>query len=151
MYVRVVGWGWRIGVWSFFFFQAEDGIRDADVTGVQTCALPISPADMRALAEALLHGFALAVFVAVFRWQWPDQVQVVALVQVICQWRFGLRPEPEYRAQYLYGKLWRPLFQEGDRAQPLLAVKIAGQVQDLISRKAFPGVKDLRGHGVVAQ
>src|SRR3989442_7583106 len=27
-----------------FFFQAEDGIRDADVTGVQTCALPISSA-----------------------------------------------------------------------------------------------------------
>src|SRR5437773_11827916 len=25
-----------------FFFQAEDGIRDRDVTGVQTCALPIS-------------------------------------------------------------------------------------------------------------
>ena len=24
-----------------FFFQAEDGIRDRDVTGVQTCALPI--------------------------------------------------------------------------------------------------------------
>src|SRR5437773_11444193 len=29
---------------SFFFFQAEDGIRDRDVTGVQTCALPISAA-----------------------------------------------------------------------------------------------------------
>src|SRR2546422_5667376 len=28
-------------VW-FFFFQAEDGIRDVAVTGVQTCALPIS-------------------------------------------------------------------------------------------------------------
>src|SRR5699024_11961475 len=28
---------------SFFFFQAEDGIRDRNVTGVQTCALPISP------------------------------------------------------------------------------------------------------------
>src|SRR5436190_24224735 len=27
----------------FFFFQAEDGIRDHCVTGVQTCALPISP------------------------------------------------------------------------------------------------------------
>src|SRR5207245_2420687 len=26
----------------FFFFQAEDGIRDATVTGVQTCALPIT-------------------------------------------------------------------------------------------------------------
>src|SRR5206468_4338986 len=29
---------WR---YSFFFFQAEDGIRDLIVTGVQTCALPI--------------------------------------------------------------------------------------------------------------
>src|SRR6266581_3900782 len=29
---------------SFFFFQAEDGIRDGRVTGVQTCALPISRA-----------------------------------------------------------------------------------------------------------
>src|SRR5256885_4687055 len=28
----------------FFFFQAEDGIRDYKVTGVQTCALPISMA-----------------------------------------------------------------------------------------------------------
>src|SRR5439155_13832868 len=27
----------------FFFFEAEDGIRDGHVTGVQTCALPISP------------------------------------------------------------------------------------------------------------
>src|SRR5699024_12131058 len=31
------------GCWQFvFFFQAEDGIRDRNVTGVQTCALPIS-------------------------------------------------------------------------------------------------------------
>src|SRR2546430_12275957 len=30
------------GIWCFFFFQAEDGIRDLTVTGVQTCALPIS-------------------------------------------------------------------------------------------------------------
>src|SRR5215213_11602339 len=29
----------------FFFFQAEDGIRDWSVTGVQTCALPILPYD----------------------------------------------------------------------------------------------------------
>src|SRR5205085_7282128 len=34
----------------FFFFQAEDGIRDLTVTGVQTCALPISsPFSMRRL------------------------------------------------------------------------------------------------------
>src|SRR5207245_5987278 len=36
---------------AFIFFQAEDGIRDATVTGVQTCALPISE-----------HGPILAVF-----------------------------------------------------------------------------------------
>ena len=30
-----------MGVFSCFFFQAEDGIRDRLVTGVQTCALPI--------------------------------------------------------------------------------------------------------------
>src|SRR3712207_7084146 len=29
-------------IFLFFFFQAEDGIRDIGVTGVQTCALPIS-------------------------------------------------------------------------------------------------------------
>src|SRR5690606_40606278 len=29
-------------LYFFFFFQAEDGIRDFHVTGVQTCALPIS-------------------------------------------------------------------------------------------------------------
>src|SRR2546429_4613917 len=32
----------RIARPHFFFFQAEDGIRDVAVTGVQTCALPIS-------------------------------------------------------------------------------------------------------------
>src|SRR5687768_18461213 len=30
-----------VSCWLFFFFQAEDGIRDVAVTGVQTCALPI--------------------------------------------------------------------------------------------------------------
>src|SRR2546430_4459881 len=33
----------QIYAFFFFFFQAEDGIRDLTVTGVQTCALPISP------------------------------------------------------------------------------------------------------------
>src|SRR5207247_3116121 len=34
---------------TVFFFQAEDGIRDPLVTGVQTCALPISPPPWRML------------------------------------------------------------------------------------------------------
>ena len=33
---------WSFVAVSSFFFQAEDGIRDSPVTGVQTCALPIS-------------------------------------------------------------------------------------------------------------
>src|SRR5258708_28775814 len=36
----------------FFFFQAEDGIRDDLVTGVQTCALPISHDQVEAMAIA---------------------------------------------------------------------------------------------------
>src|SRR5256885_9424567 len=39
---------------SFFLFQAEDGIRDYKVTGVQTCALPISWIDAVGQIEALL-------------------------------------------------------------------------------------------------
>src|SRR5690606_39386559 len=42
-----------------FFFQAEDGIRDFHVTGVQTCALPISLFD----AWWQFYYFAAAVFV----------------------------------------------------------------------------------------
>src|SRR5215813_8459502 len=37
-----------------FFFQAEDGIRDADVTGVQTCALPIYGPQVMALVRRYL-------------------------------------------------------------------------------------------------
>src|SRR3712207_7750422 len=45
---RTRRWLWRGAVTKamhalVFFFQAEDGIRDIGVTGVQTCALPISP------------------------------------------------------------------------------------------------------------
>src|SRR6266436_8490560 len=36
----------------FFFFQAEDGIRDVAVTGVQTCALPISEPVRRVWRDA---------------------------------------------------------------------------------------------------
>src|SRR5690554_7681841 len=45
--------------WVIFFFQAEDGIRDADVTGVQTCALPIwwLPARLR---KPMRPAFAVA-------------------------------------------------------------------------------------------
>src|SRR5439155_16334074 len=44
----------------FFFFQAEDGIRDGHVTGVQTCALPIS--DLPAALAIAAASFAF--------WSW---------------------------------------------------------------------------------
>src|SRR5256885_4916171 len=37
MFIKVI-----VDIYFYFFFQAEDGIRDYKVTGVQTCALPIS-------------------------------------------------------------------------------------------------------------
>src|SRR5258708_21053929 len=40
----------------FFFFQAEDGIRDDLVTGVQTCALPIFVSSMPAACAVLPAG-----------------------------------------------------------------------------------------------
>src|SRR5690606_39729449 len=38
-----------------FFFQAEDGIRDFHVTGVQTCALPIFAGIGNAYSDEILH------------------------------------------------------------------------------------------------
>src|SRR5256885_6115747 len=56
--------GGALGIFDlFFFFQAEDGIRDYKVTGVQTCALPIlrvgkRPEHMKP-EEAVTHDFAV--------------------------------------------------------------------------------------------
>src|SRR5436309_9277851 len=44
---------------TFFFFQAEDGIRDFHVTGVQTCALPIWPTPHRWSTRPM--------------WRWPRE------------------------------------------------------------------------------
>src|SRR5690348_15457453 len=53
-------------VFFFFFFQAEDGIRDGRVTGVQTCALPIS-----------LVAMPLPLFLLALPLAWPAAVLVV--------------------------------------------------------------------------
>src|SRR3712207_8826897 len=41
-----------LGLYGVFFFQAEDGIRDIGVTGVQTCALPIFMQPRMIVAES---------------------------------------------------------------------------------------------------
>src|SRR5437762_12890709 len=56
---------------SFFFFQAEDGIRDTSVTGVQTCALPIY------YPKALeLYQEALKIKIKIYGESHPDVVSV---------------------------------------------------------------------------
>src|SRR5215208_2794190 len=73
---------------TFFFFQAEDGIRDGHVTGVQTCALPISEEPellglVGAIAAPLAAGNAV---VAVCSERWPlsglDLGEVLAVSDV---------------------------------------------------------------------
>src|SRR4051794_41719771 len=50
-------------IWSrAFFFQAEDGIRDGRVTGVQTCALPI----LAGVLPGLLMGISFMVVVYIY-------------------------------------------------------------------------------------
>src|SRR5689334_8291525 len=49
---------WNNSLKSIFFFQAEDGIRDGTVTGVQTCALPIYRRSTRARVVAVFAAIA---------------------------------------------------------------------------------------------
>src|SRR5699024_100682 len=64
----------QLFLFVFFFFQAEDGIRDRNVTGVQTCALPISihkdkldaqdQANMGFMGTLATHGSGVGIVVA---------------------------------------------------------------------------------------
>src|SRR5260370_13085231 len=47
---------WHCCIVCIFFFQAEDGIRDSSVTGVQTCALPIFTSPACSALVARRHG-----------------------------------------------------------------------------------------------
>src|SRR6266516_7088086 len=62
-----------------FFFQAEDGIRDRTVTGVQTCALPISWATRSATSLLLRpRRGSISVFLAVCLGPGPGRDMVTA-------------------------------------------------------------------------
>src|SRR5690606_39822363 len=64
---------------AFFFFQAEDGIRDFHVTGVQTCALPIYPRSIirKVLAALLLAFIAVIVAQSISRFSFRELVGTV--------------------------------------------------------------------------
>src|SRR5699024_11390725 len=58
----------------FFFFQAEDGIRDRNVTGVQTCALPISDPERGMIHigfTSSLASYILPTAISQFRAEYP--------------------------------------------------------------------------------
>src|SRR2546425_8689545 len=61
-------------LFDFFFFQAEDGIRDKLVTGVQTCALPISRKREYEgkSCGALRHGMTFPRTFACVQEYWPE-------------------------------------------------------------------------------
>src|SRR5215470_15350961 len=61
----------------FFFFQAEDGIRDATVTGVQTCALPIymTAVSGRRMAETVARRGGMAIL--------PQDIPIDVVAEVV--------------------------------------------------------------------
>src|SRR2546425_11213824 len=62
----------------FFFFQAEDGIRDKLVTGVQTCALPISSTREAIAPLAWLAARALVLGDARYARAWTERAGQVS-------------------------------------------------------------------------
>src|SRR5437667_7735945 len=69
----------------FFFFQAEDGIRDRDVTGVQTCALPIS------------NPFSSSRRFTAELWEWERQES-----QVLVRWHVKNLERPSIEVSTIY-------------------------------------------------
>src|SRR5437016_2974921 len=75
----------------FFFFQAEDGIRDWSVTGVQTCALPISAGGVNfatilvpglMASMLLMQGIMAVTFPLVMEFSWQRTIEDRALAPV---------------------------------------------------------------------
>src|SRR5688500_19277076 len=65
-----------------FCFQAEDGIRDYKVTGVQTCALPISPV-REDFPGVEVHANLISGFLGQAIMQRPDLVLAISVLTVL--------------------------------------------------------------------
>src|SRR2546429_2458523 len=79
-----------------FFFQAEDGIRDVAVTGVQTCALPISSGKRRWIAGLAVALVLALVAAAVFLSRRRSSQQEISSLAVLPFVNPGNDPNTEY-------------------------------------------------------
>src|SRR5215475_5230299 len=153
-------YGWDSCLFFFFFFQAEDGIRDFHVTGVQTCALPISPGSRRSAARRRPRRARRRPRALRRRWRWPGSAPRAAAV--------GCGPSGTHSALGLAcdrhracGRVARVnLDASGDPIHTrALGVTLAwradgrldarGQILDLRKRGFVPMVGDLRPSGLV--
>src|SRR2546426_5353294 len=127
-----------------FFFQAEDGIRDYKVTGVQTCALPIWMANQTLERALTFAGYEVqhvwgegahnqkhstAIFPDAMRWLWKDWPQPVKAGQTKNQVLSDI---------LIPGQDWR-LVSEGYRFTEGPAANAKGEVffSDIPASKAY--------------
>src|SRR6266498_969628 len=121
----------------FFFFQAEDGIRDADVTGVQTCALPISG---EAVEADDLGADGLDVLLGYRRELAPERVELVAVEP--SRARLEARRVDEVRGADLRDVHPQPRMLADERACRARVVEMdmrEQQVSELVELEAAPG------------
>src|SRR5690606_5306548 len=93
-----------VQIFYFFFFQAEDGIRDFHVTGVQTCALPISEQLLDKMAEQLAIYPQEKIHLHVDRSIYtPGDTIWFKAYPVHATFH-----TPRYQSRYIYAELWNP-------------------------------------------
>src|SRR5699024_11867748 len=78
-------------VFFFFFFQAEDGIRDRNVTGVQTCALPILRLPIVQMITRWYRNINLLSIAYAFRPQLRSRLTLSGRAFLRNPWAFGER------------------------------------------------------------
>src|SRR3712207_68891 len=114
-----------------FFFQAEDGIRDIGVTGVQTCALPIF-----SRAPAAETGVAV-ITVPDLRWKRRDIKSVALLAQVLAK---------QAAAEAGVAEAWMVedgFVTEGGSSTAFIVTREGGIVTRPLSNAILPGITRL--------
>src|SRR6266481_4447335 len=104
---------------GFFFFQAEDGIRDGTVTGVQTCALPILVGSHP--GKSLLKVAAVHLFFASLSSKLASLSPRLAPQRALCNWanRFGSKAWPRSHIIHIVSKILRWVLSRAWRTLPV--------------------------------